>query len=55
MSKFKLEIEMGNDAMQDADDLAGKIEYVAVRVRAGYTTGKVFDANGNSVGHWVLK
>lgn len=51
---FELEIEMANDAMQTAQDLADCLRYVADKMAHDHipTTGIVRDANGNTVGHW---
>ena len=60
--KFKLEIEMGNDAMQDIRDVAVSLEALASRLRElyhdvlggkGVTGGRILDVNGNIVGKWA--
>lgn len=55
--KFKLEIELGNDAMQSYDDLAAALEKTARKLRdyAEVTigeTGRIMDENGLAVGRW---
>ena len=57
--KFTLEIELGNDAMRTARDLAetlietdNKIRALGVKKANG---SKIMDANGNSVGYWDLR
>jgi hypothetical protein len=56
--KFSLTIELGNDAMQNASDvaralrkLAGKID---LREFDKIDGGKIMDVNGNSVGEWEV-
>ena len=55
---FTLTIELGNDAMQNASDvaralrkLAGKID---LREFDKIDGGKIMDVNGNSVGEWEV-
>jgi hypothetical protein len=50
MGNFDLNIEMGDDAMQTGDDVADALEFVATRLREGYTSGLIVDVNGNRVG-----
>lgn len=60
--KFKLEIELGNDAMQDQHDVAKALRGVADRLNRFISTnwspysasGKIHDENGNSVGSWEV-
>lgn len=52
---FALNIELGNDAMQDGSDVADALIDVADRLRAGGTSGSVIDDYGNTVGSWTLK
>ena len=61
IGEFRLEIELGNDAMQTDDDIATALEAVATRLRAHqYTQSQddvergIVDVNGNTVGDWVL-
>jgi len=59
--QFKLVISLGNDAMQDATDVASALEDVAYHVtRYGFAGDgtiwkEIFDANGNHVGHWTVE
>lgn len=55
MRKFKVEIELGNDAMQSDADIADALNAVAIRVLGGQTYGGIGDANGNTVGYFELK
>jgi len=67
--KFKLEIELGNDAMQDQHDVAQALNDVEERLRklvSGHfgpyglalmdtlLEGKIMDRNGNAVGRWEV-
>jgi hypothetical protein len=48
---FKLEIEMGNDAMQDAADIARELRAVADQLEVQQDDdGTIVDLNGNPVG-----
>lgn len=52
MSRFVLEIELGNDAMQDLDDVARALEGLCL---SGFgESGSIRDANGNAVGSFEL-
>jgi hypothetical protein len=51
---FKLEITMGNDAMQTPYDVAEALRDVLLPLDNGGTYGTVRDANGNVVGGWTL-
>lgn len=62
--KFMLEIELGNEAMQDILDVAVSLEGLSSRLRElhhdvvggkGVTGGNIRDVNGNQVGHWRMK
>jgi hypothetical protein len=55
---FKLEFEtdnaaFGDDASEEAAEMARVIYHVATRVLAGYRTGVCVDSNGNIVGEWT--
>lgn len=60
--KFKLEIELGNEAMQDQHDVAKSLRGVADKLSQLQSTrfgpyglsGKILDENGNSVGRWEV-
>lgn len=54
---FKLEIELGNDAMKTAFHVSTALVQVANKLRklrstAPGTEAKIMDDNGNSVGRW---
>ena len=55
--KFKLEIELGNDAMITVDDVAAALRNIAHRLdTAGVGRGQrvgILDANGNTVGFFT--
>ncbi|WP_152346620.1 hypothetical protein [Brevibacterium sp. CFH 10365] len=59
---FKLEFETDNAALVDDDgqvDAEAVADVIAeadleVMVRLGATRGRVFDANGNTIGRWEL-
>ena len=55
--KFRLNIEMGNDAMQTPRELAEALRELATRVESiaedeTQVSAKVLDDNGNEVGSW---
>jgi hypothetical protein len=54
MENFTLNIELGNDAMQTAEDVADVLHNVATDLLAGRTDGRVSDGNGTMVGSWRL-
>jgi len=50
---FKLEITLGNDAMQTTEDVARELKAIAGQIvdeRIEDCDGKIYDLNGNSVG-----
>lgn len=63
---FTLKIELENDAMQTAEDVARALRDLAVRLKTSGFSGKVrypptvidgakiMDENGNSVGEWEV-
>ena len=59
--KFKLEIELGNDAMLTAWDVGNAVSSAMKRRIAGNTIliagdrGRIADVNGNKVGSWVVE
>lgn len=54
-TRFKLEIELGNDTMQTRSDVARALEQVIATLReTEITGGVVHDTNGNSTGSWRL-
>jgi hypothetical protein len=55
--KFTLEIKIGNEAMQNGDDVANALRVVAGRVEGGgeFVPGEgngILDLNGDWVGDW---
>jgi hypothetical protein len=52
---FSLKIDLGNDLMLNADDVAAALEQVARRVHSGALLGKIKDENGNTVGAFEFK
>jgi len=56
MSKFILEIDLGNEAMQTRGDIAGALERASMMVRCGnYPLGATIrDDNGNVVGKYEV-
>ena len=57
MDTFTLTIELGNDAMQDKHDVTRAIEDMLATgaISGGWTKGKIFDDNGNTVGEWSFQ
>jgi hypothetical protein len=61
MTKFKLEIDLGNDEMRTGEHIAQALRNVAValeelpgRPEPEETTG-IYDINGNTVGYWKFE
>lgn len=59
MDKFMLTIEMGNDAMQRAEDVSDALQRLASYLdhegpEVMKMDGAIFDANGNTVGRWEV-
>lgn len=53
---FAVQIELGNEAMLDRDDVSRALGDVADAIRGGCgPEGVVRDENGNRVGRWVLQ
>ena len=53
--KFTLEIELGNDAMRTANDVANALDRIADEVLfVGLTGRAIRDTNGNTVGKWEV-
>ena len=50
--KFKLEIELGNEAMQDCSDVHDALQDVSRSVAEGLQSDNIRDINGNTVGSW---
>jgi len=59
MKKFKLEIELGNDAMQRTWDVADAVKSAMARRTIGSLDvgdkGRIVDVNGNKVGSWLVE
>lgn len=60
MSRFVLKIELGNDAMQNAMDVANALRNAAIKIETNYdemadARGPVKDVNGNTVGSWEVQ
>ena len=57
MGEFVLRIQLGNDAMQTADDVADALASVADRLFRGepWDGQGIRDRNGNTVGSWNLE
>lgn len=56
MEKFKIEIKMGNSAMQTSDDIINALKQVIEKMENGSGGGIIQDENGNNVGtfDWSL-
>jgi hypothetical protein len=54
MKKFKLVIELGNDAMQTDQDISEALRLTANSIDTGETEGKIFDVNGNVCGKFEI-
>lgn len=63
MQRFVLEIDLGNDAMQDGRDIAGALMEVAGRIEdhgpfdtpRSPVVGTILDGNGSFVGRWSVR
>ena len=60
--EFSLTIKLGNEAMQTGHDVAEALRRIAIQIDVDFAEwdcdadhGKVFDANGNSVGTWGVR
>ncbi|MEK6794903.1 MAG: hypothetical protein AABZ39_09010 [Spirochaetota bacterium] len=51
---FRLQIELGNDAMQSRNDILVALKNVAIRIIGGEDDGKIMDENGNTVGNFKI-
>lgn len=51
MNEFTLRIKLGNEAMQNAKDVADALSLIANDVRYMYSDN-ILDYNGNKVGEW---
>jgi hypothetical protein len=64
--KFRLEIELGNDARQTYADISGSVQRILGSVQRIFSdfarrgkeatddAGGIYDANGNKVGFWEV-
>jgi hypothetical protein len=53
--EFKLTITLGNDAMQEPEDVAGALRNVVDKLESGETgEASILDLNGNKVGSWEI-
>ena len=52
MKRFRLEIELENDAFRDSGELPRILRAVAKRIEDGEIRGTVRDVNGNTCGSW---
>jgi len=58
MTKFKLEITLGNDSMITNDDIARSLIKVSKQLELWYDPKeqyRILDDNGNTVGKWSIK
>lgn len=53
--KFKLEIELGNAAMQTRRQVAGALRRLAEEIDRNKDKGSILDLNGNTVGTWSFE
>ena len=51
-SGFKLEIQLGNDAMRTPANVSAALKEVCHRMPKGAEAGIIRDVNGNTVGSW---
>ena len=52
---FRLQIELGNDAMQSRRDIFVALKKVAIKIIGGMNDGKIMDENGNTVGEYEIR
>lgn len=51
---FKVEIQLGNDAMRSHWAIGNVLLQIGRRVKAGEEEGRIHDENGNTVGFFVV-
>ena len=51
--EFRVSINLGNEAMQRAEDVAEALEKVAKSIREKAVAGTICDRNGNYVGQFL--
>lgn len=54
VSRFKLELELGNEAMRSRPDLCRVLRQALTQIKAGGTGAELRDVNGNTVGRWRI-
>lgn len=52
---FKVELQLGNDAMSTSEDVIQALKMVIKELEIGSGGGKVLDDNGNTVGHFTFE
>lgn len=52
---FTLEIELGNEAMEETSHVANALREVADRLEGGFPEGGIRDLNGNTVGSYRIE
>lgn len=52
--QFTLKIEIGNDAMQNNEDIVQALHSVIAKLESGSQYGNIKDINGNTVGNFSL-
>lgn len=52
ITKFQLQIAIGNEAMSDCYQVANALGGLEDKVRSGQLSGVIKDVNGNTVGSW---
>lgn len=63
MSNFKLDIQLGNEAMTSGEDIARALrsvaekleDYGAISFGESGPVSRIMDLNGNTVGNWVIR
>ena len=50
--EFRLQIELGNEAMQTKEDVSLSLLTIARKLSNGLDNGYIHDLNGNKVGDW---
>jgi hypothetical protein len=57
MSQFILKINLGNDAMANADDIGEALKHYGSKIRSTgrFDIGKIVDQNGNAVGEYYTE
>ncbi len=50
-----MNVEMDNAAFEDEDELPRLLHLTAYQIERGCRDGRVLDANGNAVGHFLME